>query len=226
MRIVKTARRRRTELLLAIGAFYALLWLLWPTPVVLPLRIFVVLLHEVSHALAALGTGGSVERIVVHANEGGATYTRGGSHFIILSAGYLGSLLWGLALVEVAGARPKRARLALGLLGGFVLVVAALYLRNLFGFLFAAGFGAALLVAARRLRPRGVATVLLVLGMTSALYALLDIRSDILARPHLDSDARLLAGLTGIPTLVWGALWTVIALVACGFAVRRWLRRI
>lgn len=223
---METATRRRAKLLLGIGAFYVLLWLLWPTPVVLPLRIFVVLLHEISHAAAAVATGGSVERIVVHANEGGATYTRGGSHFIILSAGYLGSLLWGLGLVEVAGARPKRARLALAVLGGFVLAVAALYLRNVFGFLFAATFGAALLIAARRLPARGVATVLLVLGLTSALYALLDIRSDVLTRPHLESDARLLAGLTGVPTLVWGVLWTAVAVVACWFAIRRWLRRI
>lgn len=223
---MKGSTQRRTRLVAGLAVFAVLLWLLWPTPVVLPLKVFVVLLHEVSHALAALGTGGSVERIVVHANEGGATYTRGGSPFLILSAGYLGSLLWGLGLVEVAGARPKRARLALMALGGFVLLVAALYVRNIFGFIFAAAFGAALVAAARRLRPRGVATVLLVLGLTSALYALLDIRSDILARPHLESDARMLAHLTGAPTLFWGLLWTGIALVACWFAVRRWLRRV
>jgi hypothetical protein len=223
---MKTTNRRRTELLLGIAAFYVVLWLLWPTPVVFPLRVFVVLLHEVSHALAALLTGGSVERIVVHANEGGATYIRGGNAFIILSAGYLGSLLWGLALIEVASTRPKSRRRALAGLGVFVLIVAALYVRNLFGFLFAAVFGAALVHAGGRLKPRGVATVLLVLGLTSALYAVLDIRSDILARPHLESDARMLAGLTGVPTLVWGVLWATIALVACGFALRRWLRRV
>jgi hypothetical protein len=223
---MKTIARRRTELLLAIGAFYVALWLLWPTPVVFPLRVFVVLLHEISHALAALLTGGSVERIVVHANEGGATYIRGGNAFIILSAGYLGSLLWGLALIEVAGARPKQRRRALAGLGLFVMVVAAVYVRNLFGFAFAAIFGTALVYAGGRLKPKGVATVLLVLGLTSALYAILDIRSDILARPHLESDARMLAGLTGVPTLVWGVLWGMLALVACGFALRRWLRRV
>jgi hypothetical protein len=222
---MKSTSRRRTELLLGVTAFYTALWLLWWTPVVFPLRIFVVLLHEISHALAAIATGGTVERIVLHMDEGGATYVRGGSPFIMLSAGYLGSLLWGLALIEVAGTRPKRARLALAGLGGFVLVIAALYVRNIFGFLFAAAFGAALVLAARKLRARGVAIVMLGLGLTSALYAILDIRSDILARPHLRSDARMLAELTGVPTLVWGVLWSGIALVACWFALRRWLRR-
>jgi hypothetical protein len=28
-----------------------------------------------------------------------------------------------------------------------------------------------------------------------------------------------------VPTLVWGVLWSGIALVACWFALRRWLRR-
>jgi hypothetical protein len=220
-----TTTRRRTRLLLGVGAFYAVLWLLWATPVVLPLRVFVVLLHEISHGLAAVATGGSVQRIVVHANEGGATYIRGGNAFIILSAGYLGSLLWGLGMIEAAGARTKVRRNALGGLGVFVLLVAAVYVRNLFGFIFAASFGAALVLAAARLRPRGIATVLLVLGLTSALYAVLDIRSDILARPHLESDAHMLATLTGVPTLAWGLLWAGIALVACWFALRRWLRR-
>jgi len=213
-------------MLLGIGAFYIALWLLWWTPVVFPLRIFVVLLHEISHALAAIATGGTVERIVLHMDEGGATYVRGGNPFIMLSAGYLGSLLWGLALIEVAGMRPSRARRALAALGVFVLLVAALYVRNVFGFLFALAFGGALFAASQRLRARGVAIVLLVLGLTSALYALLDIRSDVLARPHLMSDARMLAELTGVPTLVWGVLWTVIALAACWFALKRWLRRV
>jgi hypothetical protein len=221
---MKTKTRRRTELVLGIAVFYTVLWLLWLTPVVLPLRIFVVLLHEMSHGLAAAATGGTVERIVVYADEGGATHVRGGNAFITLTAGYLGSLLWGLALIEVARARPQRARLALAALGVFILFVAAFYVRNLFGFLFAGTFGVILIAGARRLRARGVAVSLLVLGLTSALYALLDIRSDIISRPHVRSDAYMLGELTGMPTLFWGFLWIGLALGACVLAVRRWLR--
>lgn len=222
---LRPATRRRIKLLLGIAVFYAALWFLWYTPVIFPLKIFVVLLHEISHAAAAVVTGGSVERIVLNMDQGGATYIRGGNAFVILSAGYLGSLLWGLLLIEVAGARTKRARWAAGILGAFVLLIAALYVRNLFGFIFTAAFGAALIVAARQLAPRGVATVLLVLGLTSALYALLDIRSDILSRPHVQSDAAMLSDLTGIPTLVWGFLWIGLALIACWLGLRRWWRR-
>jgi hypothetical protein len=217
--------RRRTRLLLGIAAFYAVLWLLWLTPVVFPLKIFVVLLHEISHAVAALTSGGTVERIVLDMNQGGATHVLGGSAFLILSAGYLGSLLWGLLLIELAGARTRRARWAVGILGAFVTLVAVLYVRNMFGFVFTAVFGAALIVAARKLPARGIAIVLLVLGLTSALYALLDIRSDILSRPYVQSDAAMLAEITGIPTVAWGILWIGVALAVCWIALRRWVRR-
>lgn len=223
---MKPATRRRTRLLLGIAAFYSALWLLWLTPVIFPLKIFVVLLHEISHALAALASGGVVERIVLNMNQGGATYVLGGNAFIILSAGYLGSLLWGLLLIELAGARTRRARWALGVLGAFVLLVAALYVRNLFGFIFTALFGAAIILSARRLPARGVANVLLALGLTSALYALLDIRSDIISRPYVRSDAAMLADLTGVPTVVWGLIWIGLAIAACWIALRRWLRRV
>ena len=223
---MKPATRRRTRLLLGITAFYIALWLLWLTPVVFPLKIFVVLLHEISHALAAIATGGAVERIVLNIDQGGATYVLGGNAFIVLSAGYLGSLLWGLLLIELAGARTSRARWAVGVLGAFVLLVAVLYVRNLFGVIFTGLFGAALILAARRLPGRAVARVLLVLGLTSALYALLDIRSDIISRPHVRSDAAMLSDLTGVPTLFWGLLWIGLAVAACWVGIRRWWRRV
>jgi hypothetical protein len=223
---MKPAARRRTRLLLGIAAFYTVLWLLWLTPAIFPLKIFVVLLHEISHALAALATGGAVERIVLNMNQGGATYVLGGNAFLILSAGYLGSLLWGLLLIELAGARTRRARWALGVLGAFILIVAVLYVRNLFGVIFTAVFGAALILSARQLPARGVAYVLLALGLTSALYALLDIRSDIISRPFVRSDAAMLSELTGIPTLVWGVLWIGLAIAACWLGMRRWWGRV
>jgi hypothetical protein len=64
-----------------------------------------------------------------------------------------------------------------------------------------------------------------VLGLTSALYALLDIRSDILSRPYVQSDAAMLAEITGIPTVAWGILWIGVALAVCWIALRRWVRR-
>ena len=49
---------------------------------------------------------------------------------------------------------------------------------------------------------------------TSCLYAVLDIQSDILEKPGVQSDARMLEEETHIPTLIWGLLWISIALGA------------
>jgi hypothetical protein len=67
--------------------------------------------------------------------------------------------------------------------------------------------------------------VLTGLGVTSAMYALLDIQSDILSRPELSSDARMLSELTGIPTVIWGILWIGVGLVACWFVGKKLLDR-
>jgi hypothetical protein len=217
--------RRKLRFLGGIAAYFIAIWLLWPTPVVYPLKVFVVLLHEISHALAGVATGGVVERILLDPGEGGLTQVRGGNAFLMLSAGYLGSLLWGLALVEAAAARPRIVRISTGAIGAFILTMTVLYVRNIFGLLFSVAAGAALLFASRRLRTPLLVRLLLVLGVTSALYALLDIRSDILQRPHLPSDAAMLGDLTGIPGVVWGILWGLIGLVACFFVGRRAYRR-
>ena len=216
-----SVERRRLLFLAGFAAYFAALWLLWPTLVVYPLKIFVVFLHELSHALAGVLTGGTVERITLDPNQGGATYIRGGSRFLTLSAGYLGSLVWGLGLLLAANARPARARFVLRALAITVLFATLYLVRSWFGVAFGLLFGLVLLVASTRLTAGGTARLLTVLGLTSALYALLDIRADVFARPHLPSDAFMLSQLTGVPTVVWGVVWSVIALVACWRVLRR-----
>ena len=81
----------RLRFILGFALFFTALWFLWDTPLVYPLKIFVVLLHEVSHAVVAVVTGGTIERIILDPREGGACYCPGGNTFLTLSAGYLGS---------------------------------------------------------------------------------------------------------------------------------------
>ena len=59
--------------------------------------------------------------------------------------------------------------------------------------------------------------VLAVIGLTSILYAPLDIVVDVLFNTRQPSDAYLLAQLTFIPTVVWGLLWTAIALFGAAY---------
>ncbi|HUH11937.1 MAG TPA: M50 family metallopeptidase [Longimicrobiales bacterium] len=218
---MRPVTKRRLAFLAGFALYFVLLWLLWWTPVVYPLKIFVVLLHELSHALAAVATGGTVERILLTMDEGGACFCPGGNAFVTLSAGYLGSLAWGLALLEAARLRARPARLVVAGLGVAVGLASLLFVRTAFGLVFGLLTGLVLLGAARVLRPGALARLLTVLGLTSALYAVLDIRSDVLQRPHLESDARMLAELTGVPTLVWGLFWIALALGASAVFFRR-----
>jgi len=217
------ATKKRTELV-GMLAFFVALWLLWDTPVVAPLKLFVVFLHEISHGIVAVATGGRIDRIVIEANEGGACYCGGGNPFLTLSAGYLGSLLWGLIFLWLA-TFESRARWTMAFVGAATGAVTLLFMRSAFGFAFGLGFAMALVLAARKLPAIWNARILSVLGLTSALYAILDIKSDIIDRPGMESDARMLAELTGVPTVVWGVLWIGLAGGVVALVIRRALAR-
>ena len=73
-----TFLRGHWQLLLILVLVFAL----WRTPVVYPLRIFVVFLHELSHGLAGMATGGNIVDISLDPREGGQALIRGGNRFI------------------------------------------------------------------------------------------------------------------------------------------------
>ncbi len=125
-----TKSRRQIGLALGFALFFAALWYFWYTPVVYPLKIFVVLLHELSHAVALWVTGGTVESISLDPRQGGVTLGRGGIAFITLSAGYLGSLAFGALLVLGAQSAKIRSGALLATVGASVLVLTALYIRG------------------------------------------------------------------------------------------------
>jgi hypothetical protein len=216
--------KRRFLFLGGFLLYFGLLWTLWDTAIIYPVKLFVVLLHEVSHAVAAVATGGTVERILLNANQGGATYTLGGNAFLTLSAGYLGSLLWGALFIILAFNRWLRPRWILGGVGASVLLLTLFLVRGLFGMGFGILFAAALLAGAKYLSQGVNRALLLGLGLTSSLYAILDIKSDVLDRPQLPSDAAMLAEMTGIPTAAWGFLWIGIALLVSAWLLR-WVAR-
>lgn len=220
-------RRTRSRLVFVLGflAYFGSIWLLWDTPVVYPLKIFVVLLHEISHGAAAVATGGRIDAIVLNPAQGGACRCPGGSPFWTLSAGYLGSLAWGVVLLLAAGWRRIRARALVGGVGAVILALTVLYLRGGFAVAFGVLFGLGLAASARWLGEGLNRTLVRVLGMTSCLYVVLDIKSDVLDRPHLPSDAAVLAELTGVPTLLWGLIWLAVAGGAIGWLLRRSWRR-
>ena len=199
----RPSRRVVLPLLIGVAAL-----VLWDTVVAYPFRVFVVFLHEISHGLAAVLTGGRIVSIGLSVNEGGVCVTQGGWRVVVLSAGYLGSLLWG-ALFLLLGGRRRRAPGVIALVGLFTLVVTLLYVRTWFGFLYGLLAAGAFMLVATKLKPAASEILLAAIGVMSCLYAVWDISSDVLLRSIPCSDAAALATLTGIPGFVWGVLWVL-----------------
>ena len=208
------SRRLVLPLLLAIATL-----LLWDTPVVYPFRLFVVFLHEISHGIAAVLTGGRIDSIAM-SQAGGVCYTRGGWRLLILNAGYLGSLLWG-ALFLVLGAHRTRARPIVAVVGLFTMLITLAYVRTWFGFLYGIAAGAVLVAVAVKLAPVVSETVLAAIGATSVMYAIWDVAADVLVVHSGLSDASALARLTLVPAIVWGAAWVAISALVLVQVVRR-----
>jgi len=215
--VSKAGRKRLlVPLLLAL-----LVYAFWATIFVWPLRLFVVLLHEVSHGLAAVLTGGRIVSIELSPQEGGLCTSAGGWPFVISSAGYLGSALFGaFFLVLGVRGRPRTHRTVTGLVGGALVLLSLVYVRSAFGFAYGLVTGALLLAVARWLPEGASSFVLRLLGVTSLLYAPWDIVSDLILRSVPASDASALARTTGIPALAWGVLWLAASLVIAWRAVR------
>ena len=186
--------------------------LAWDTQLLTPLKILVVFFHEGSHALATILTGGSVLAMHIVANQGGEVQSVGGWPIVIISAGYLGSLLWG-ALILILAARSSADRWIMAMLGIGMLCLTAFYVRNLYGLVFGLLGGFSALASAKFISAWINDLILKLIGVVTMLYVPMDIFSDTLARSELRSDARILAEYLGGTTMIWGALWLLVSAV-------------
>ena len=94
-----------------------------------PVRRFVTFIHEASHALAALITGGEVMSFTVWADGGGVASTRDGDRLLILSAGYLGTAFFGSLLFFLANRTPRWGNGLAIFIGAVLILLTLLYAR-------------------------------------------------------------------------------------------------
>ncbi len=218
----KLERPIRRDALTAQAGLFLLVLLLWPLPIINPIKLLVVLIHEISHVVAAYATGGVVFGIVIDPGGAGATLGIDGSPLIIAMAGYTGSLLVGIVLyMLVARWEPLEVwvvvcamcglSLALGWLDKFAMVfgVGAMILM-LFGLFFSARIKLFLL--------RWTAT-------TCCLYPIIDVLGEVWKRGDLGlkvngrdvgSDVGEIARLLGVPSWAVGGAWIALGIIAVG----------
>ena len=197
----------------------ALVFVLWGFPVMYPLKLLVVFFHESSHALATILTGGRVEEMVVNAKASGHVLSQGGNRFLILNAGYLGSLIWGVVIYTFA-ASTRMDRPFMAFLGVLIALITLFYVGNLFAILFGLTMATAMILCSGYLNEQVNDFILRLIGLTSMIYVLLDIYDDTISRFQLRSDARMLAEEIGGGTVLWGCLWIVISAVVVTYCLR------
>ena len=205
--------------------FVAVAIALWNTPVIYPIKLFVVMLHEMSHGLMAIIFGGEIIEIQIDQRVGGyCRYTVPSgffSRFMIASAGYLGSLFWGV-LILIFAIRTNYDRHISLIIGIFLMVLSWFVIKNgeLFGIIVTLGFGLFMLVSYKVLPDKFHDYFLKFIGITSCHYVVLDIKSDLIDRTGIGSDADAIADMVGIPSILVGVIWFVIAIVVMWFALK------
>jgi len=218
------------QILILIGMFIIAI-ALWDTVVIYPIKIFVVMLHEISHGLMAELVGGDIIKIEINQMMGGScTSSRPPGFwpsFMIASAGYLGSLIWGV-IIFLTASRTKYARILASAIGIGSLIITYYVIKSgeLFGILFCTGFTLFMFASVKYLPLHLLQYLLKFIGLTSCLYVILDIKSDLISRSGIGSDADRIAEMTGIPSVVIGIAWMAIAVVIVYYMLKHSLPRV
>ena len=194
-----------------LTVMFLVLLFCWNWAFIYPIKVFVVLLHELGHGLAAELTGGDMVRIELSSNLGGVCWSSGGIRWIVLTAGYLGSMFFG-GIILVAAAKSRRDKDISTFIGICVIALTLYAVRNLFGIGFGLLFGGAMIAAGYVLPEKLNDLLLKFIGLASCCYAIIDIKEDLISRTVPGSDAFKMAELSGIPPTVWGVIWIVIAI--------------
>jgi hypothetical protein len=108
----------------------------------------------------------------------------------------------------------------MAILGSSIIIITVLLSSSLFSWLFGLFSGGAMLLIAKYCADEYNDFTLRLIGLTSMMYAPMDIYSDTISRSYLESDAYLLAEYTGGTTLFWGAVWILISLIVIFYCLK------
>ncbi|HEY0192290.1 MAG TPA: M50 family metallopeptidase [Kofleriaceae bacterium] len=204
--------------------------LLWDLPfggvLLYPFKLFATWFHELSHGLAMLVSNAGFDHVMIYRDTSGLAYAQAEAgpvgKAVIAAAGYMGTPLWGAALLVVTP-NARRARWALLGLAALLLGSAATVIQSPgdhFGPWAVAAIGAGCGLAAILAPGRWRLVIAHFIAAQACVNALLDIR--VLLRPSQvvggrvagASDAHNMAAATFGTTATWAVwLWAIVWLV-------------
>jgi hypothetical protein len=204
--------RNQVPVLYVTIVYAVVIFAVWNIPgvrvLIGPLKLFTIGLHELCHIVAAVLTGGTVTSVSIDPFLGGVTIVEGGHPSIILTAGYLGSTMFGGVLIlggwDTLIAKVLSFVIGIGLVMPLVLarekltiLLTILYEALLIGFWFIA-------------HAQPLRWYCLFLGVMSILYVIWDVADDRFFHKANDSDAVQFSLLfPRIPAHVWATFWII-----------------
>ena len=220
------ANRARWFLLGSVLATGALYTFPYGWYVAYPLVLLSTYVHEMAHGLAAALVGGRFDSLVIHADGSGLASISGTSgrfaFAFVSGAGLVGPAIGGAALLML-GARPKLARVGLGVCALLSAIALIWVVRNIFGWFFVGCLTAGCSVAAWRGTARIAQAVVAFLGVQLALsvfsradYLFMEVATT--GSGSHPSDVANMAESLWFPYWFWGGLCAVlsVAALACG----------
>jgi hypothetical protein len=199
--------------------------------VVYPFKLFGTFVHEWSHAIVTVVTGGHVVGLRINPDLSGEEYSTGGWGLAISSAGYLGTACTGAALLLAPLRRARHTLVALGVAVAALPFVGTLVQGATFTpttWLWTAVFAAVTLAVGRRGTLRLARLFQQFLAVEVCLAALDGLRSLdwlVLTAPGVMTDATTAGSATHLPALVWAVLWSIIGVAIVGLATLHRVQR-
>lgn len=215
----------KTQQLLYLVILIVIAVAFWNTILVYPIKLFVVMLHEMSHGLMAIAFGGEIVEIHIDKRIGGyCMYTIKPSFwstFMTSSAGYLGSLFWG-SLILVLAVKLERDKYITLVISILLLILSYFVLQSgeWFGTTMTAGLGVFMLIAYRFFGALFHDLWLKFIGIICCAYVILDIKGDLIDNSNIGSDADKIAEITGLSSVFIGVIWMLIAVTTLFYVMR------
>ena len=242
-RLAEDAKPQVLLLLIATVLTVALWFIPYAEYLVYPVRLFVTFIHESSHALVAVLTGGSVQSLTISSDGSGVVYSMGSgliSQLLTSSAGYLGATAFGVLLLYLIRRNfsPNKLLTALGIFVGIMTVVFTVVSPVFHIFSLQAAFSSILFTIIAGIF---LTAALVVLGLYSnlkvanfavaflAVQCLLNALSDLktvfflnapLVGSDIHTDAANMYAATGIPSFMWVVIWIGISLFMISIGLR------
>ncbi len=244
--LAEDAKPKAALLLIATVATVLLWFIPYAEYLVYPIRLFVTFIHEGSHALIAVLTGGSVQSLTIASDGSGAVYSAPSGFIgqvLTSSAGYVGAAIFGVVMLVLMrkNVSPHKILFGCGVFVGVMTLVFSI-LSPMFHFLslnvpfssvaftvFAGLLLTGVLLAMARFASHRVADFAVAfLAVQCLLNALADLKTVLfinapLIGADIQTDAGNMAAATGIPAFLWAVVWIAISLVVLTIGLRMYM---